>query len=55
MNKNSVGRPKIENKKVSLTVRVTQDVKSWLLEQPKSAGVTLEGLIRDKMREEEQL
>jgi hypothetical protein len=55
MIKNSVGRPKVENKKVSLTVRVTQDVKDWLLEQPKSAGVTLEGLIKNKMKEEEQL
>jgi hypothetical protein len=55
MIKKSVGRPKVENKKVSLTVRVTQDVKDWLLEQPKSAGVTLEGLIKNKMKEEEQL
>jgi hypothetical protein len=55
MIKNSVGRPKVENKKVSLTVRVTQDVKDWLLEQPKSAGITLEGLIRDKMKEKQQL
>jgi hypothetical protein len=55
MIKKSVGRPKVENKKVSLTIRVSQDVKNWLLEQPKSAGVTLDGLIKDKMKEEEQL
>jgi uncharacterized protein (DUF4415 family) len=55
MIKKSVGRPKVENKKVSLTIRVSQDVKNWLLEQPKSAGVTLDELIKDKMKEEEQL
>jgi len=52
MNKKSVGRPKVENKKVSLTVRVTQDIKSWLLEQPQSAGVTLEELISNRIKEE---
>jgi uncharacterized protein (DUF4415 family) len=50
MIKKSVGRPKVENKKVSLTIRVTKDVKDWLLEQPKSAGVTLEEIIKDKMK-----
>jgi uncharacterized protein (DUF4415 family) len=55
MIKKSVGRPKVENKKVSLTIRVSQDVKNWLLEQPKSAGITLDELIKDKMKEEEQL
>ena len=49
---NSVGRPKIQNKRVTLAVRVAPEVKDWLSVQGESAGKLIEKLVRDKLARE---
>jgi hypothetical protein len=49
---NSVGRPKIQNKRVTLAVRVAPYVKDWLSGQGESSGKVIEKLVRDKLARE---
>jgi hypothetical protein len=49
MIKKSVGRPKLKNKKTTLAIRVTQEVRDWISEQEDSAGVVIEKLVMDKI------
>lgn len=46
-NKNRVGRPKIEGKRVTLAVRVTPEVHKWISDQEMSAGRVIEKLVLD--------
>jgi hypothetical protein len=49
--KKSAGRPKIENKKVTQSIRLPVDVKAWLNSQEDSAGVIIERAVRALMNE----
>lgn len=43
----NAGRPKAENKKVTLSVRVLPETKDWLSDQDLSAGSMIDKLVSD--------
>jgi hypothetical protein len=45
MDKNKGGRPTVENKKKTMSLRVTDEIKAWIDSQDESAGVYIEYLI----------
>jgi hypothetical protein len=45
MDKNKGGRPTVENKKKTMSLRVTDEIKAWIDAQDESAGVYIEYLI----------
>jgi hypothetical protein len=42
---NKGGRPTVENKKKTMSLRVTDEIKAWIDAQDESAGVYIEHLI----------
>lgn len=49
------GRPKAKSKKVTLSLRVTPEVKNWLEEQETSAGEIINSLILKRMNDQREL
>lgn len=46
----NAGRPKAENKKVTLSVRVLPETKEWLNSQSESSGNLIDKLVNDVKR-----
>jgi hypothetical protein len=47
--KNPVGRPSVENKRESFTVRLKPEIRAWLKEQNTGAGAIIEELVQEQM------
>jgi hypothetical protein len=55
MDKNKGGRPTVENKKKTMSLRVTDEIKTWIDSQDESAGVYIEYLIMCDMEKNKKV